>query len=298
MKEIKSDIARLAALTDSLTAQSSELERDVVLDLLRKIYVEVKFGAQSATAVRSTATVDEHQFVSESEPVCKEPSAASAPQPLCEPEHVVIPIVKAEPVTKPEPTTQSTEAVSEPQTVAEPETAVTPTPVSVSEPVVKQVVEPQQRVEVSPRPKISREVIASLYGEPTPVATPKAEPATTVQPKPQSEVQGQTKTVLGDVINAGTQRLGDTLGDGRRDIASHIAASGTHDLLHSIGINDKFLIMRDLFKGNSSEYERVIMELDAQPTFDDALLYISGFDWNADSDGARLLMSILKRKFE
>lgn len=71
------------------------------------------------------------------------------------------------------------------------------------------------------------------------------------------------------------------------------------DLRHSIGINDRFLLIRDLFGGKAEEYERVIDELDAFTELDDAMIYIQeNFEWNPDCDGATLLVELLERKLD
>ena len=68
---------------------------------------------------------------------------------------------------------------------------------------------------------------------------------------------------------------------------------------HSIGINDRFLLIRDLFGGKAEEYERVIDELDAFTELDDAMIYIQeNFEWNPDCDGATLLVELLERKLD
>ena len=105
------------------------------------------------------------------------------------------------------------------------------------------------------------------------------------------------KTVLGDVINNDAVRLGDSLQSDTMDVATKVAAGSVKSLRDAMGLNDKFVIMRDLFDDDRMRFEVVIDELDAQETFDDAMIYISGFAWNSASEGAKLLMNLLKLKF-
>lgn len=70
------------------------------------------------------------------------------------------------------------------------------------------------------------------------------------------------------------------------------------DLRRAVGINDKFLLIRDLFGGNGSLYEITIRRLNEFDNLDDCLIYIAEhFNWNPNSDGAQLMMELLERKF-
>ena len=73
--------------------------------------------------------------------------------------------------------------------------------------------------------------------------------------------------------------------------------SGMMKLKQAIGINDKFLLLRDLFGGDAERYERTIDRLNAFDDLDDCIIYISeNYDWNPSSDGVRFLMELLERK--
>lgn len=105
-------------------------------------------------------------------------------------------------------------------------------------------------------------------------------------------------TVLGDVINHDVQTLADTLA-GPRDRASELRRSEpVTDLRKAIGINDKFLLIRDLFGGDGAAYEQAIGTLNDCADFDDCMIYIAeNYAWNPNSDGVKLLMELLERKF-
>lgn len=104
--------------------------------------------------------------------------------------------------------------------------------------------------------------------------------------------------VLGEVINHDVQTLADTIAP-PRDIASELRRSEpVTDLRKAIGINDKFLMIRDLFGGDGASYEVAIRALNAFDNLDDCMIYIAEhYAWNANSDGAKLLMELLERKF-
>ena len=83
--------------------------------------------------------------------------------------------------------------------------------------------------------------------------------------------------------------------EGAVDVAT--AASSTLSLHQSIGLNDKYILMRDLFAGDADYYESAISTLDEFDNLDDAMLYIhDNFRWSPNSEGARLLMELLACK--
>ena len=115
-----------------------------------------------------------------------------------------------------------------------------------------------------------------------------------VQPPPAAE----SGAVWGEVINHDVRTLADTIAP-PRDMASEIARSEpVTDLRRAIGINDRFLMIRDLFGGDADAYEQAITELDGFHDLDECMIYIAeNFAWNSSSDGARFLMELLERKY-
>jgi hypothetical protein len=69
-------------------------------------------------------------------------------------------------------------------------------------------------------------------------------------------------------------------------------------LREAIGLADKFLLINELFGGDGAAYDEALDRLDEQPSFDDCIIYISEhFSWRAQSDGAKLMMELLQRKY-
>ena len=139
-----------------------------------------------------------------------------------------------------------------------------------------------------PAVTLSQAVTPSPAGSP---AAGAAVPETPAEPLPRG-------AVLGEVINHDVQTLADTIAP-PRDIASELRRSEpVTDLRKAIGINDKFLMIRDLFGGDGASYEVAIRALNAFDNLDDCMIYIAEhYAWNANSDGAKLLMELLERKF-
>ncbi len=104
--------------------------------------------------------------------------------------------------------------------------------------------------------------------------------------------------VLGEVINHDVQTLADTIVP-PRDMASELRRSEpVTDLRKAIGLNDRFLLIRDLFGGDGDAYEQAIEALNGCGDFDDCMIFIAEhYAWNPNSDGAKLMMELLERKF-
>ena len=104
--------------------------------------------------------------------------------------------------------------------------------------------------------------------------------------------------VLGEVINHDVQTLADTIAPPRDRASELLRNEPVTDLRRAIGINDRFLLIRDLFGGDGAAYEAAIDALNGFDNLDDCMIYIAEhYAWNPNSDGAVLLMELLERKY-
>ncbi|MGB8490473.1 MAG: hypothetical protein WCE64_05395 [Bacteroidales bacterium] len=82
------------------------------------------------------------------------------------------------------------------------------------------------------------------------------------------------------------------------DISEILKTQPIASLSDAIGINDKFLFMREIFNGDIELYNRTIAELDSVVTLHDATHILSGHIGDkGENDAARQLQFLLKRKF-
>ena len=147
------------------------------------------------------------------------------------------------------------------------------------EPVAKQ--EPKAEPTIAPEPKVEAKP------EPAPVPTPTPAPAPVAQPTAEP-------VRLGDVLGGKTTTLADKMAD---DSAPTAAFNRITDLRKAIGLNDRFLMIRDLFDGDAARYEDTITTLNEFDDLDECMIYIvENFVWNPDSEGAKLLVSLIERK--
>lgn len=124
-----------------------------------------------------------------------------------------------------------------------------------------------------------------------------AETTSTKTDAPKYPFAAEPEPVLGEVLGGDVHTLADTIA-APKDMASEIVRKERiTDLKQAIGINDKFLLLRDLFGGDTERYERTIDRLNEFDDLDDCIIYISeNYDWNPSSDGVRFLMELLERK--
>lgn len=161
-----------------------------------------------------------------------------------------------------------------------------PEPEPKSEPVQEQpseageTVEPESAAEAAEKPFAEKPVAEKTVEESAeaPVAIPEIE----------------DDMVLGDVLRADVHTLGESIARPKGLAESAPVAS----LRAAIGINDRFLLIRDLFDGDAAAYEKAIVAIDAFDNLDDCMVHIvENYSWRSSSDGAKLIMDLIQRKY-
>ena len=326
------------------------IERDIVLEELRRAYSEILAiePAASVVGVVATPAVEPAEEVA-AEEVAMEQCEEDAVEPSMEEsvEQSVeadlddaldidallgLTALDKEEQPEPEPTPETepeleTETETEPEPEPEAEPAPEPEPTSETEPETEPLSDGGGLFDIADIPvrsKTSRKMI-SLYNTPPVASQPKAseadggreevqrvapKPAPAVVPTPapvvaEPEPQSVLSPLLNDNIASAPKRVGDVLGDGVTVLGDKMAAeelpttpfNRISDLNKAIGINDRFLMIRDLFDGDAERYADTIDTLNEFETLDDAMIYIiENFAWNPETEGARLLVSLIERK--
>ena len=168
--------------------------------------------------------------------------------------------------------------------------------------VTSQIPEPQSETSESDSvaAEISEQADNAADADASGAASQKTVVAETTSAKtdaPKYPFAAELEPVLGEVLGGDVHTLADTIA-APKDMASEIVRKERiTDLKQAIGINDKFLLLRDLFGGDTERYERTIDRLNEFDDLDDCIIYISeNYDWNPSSDGVRFLMELLERK--
>lgn len=245
--------------------------------------------------------------------VAPEPEPTPAPQP--EPEPTPEPVVEPEPIPEPEIVTTAPEPVA-PAPVAEPTPAPEPAP-QPQKPRKPSMESLFGSDEIQRKPRSKHQRMMSIYADPQPKQEKVVDISKifdlddaddfeiSVSPAPTKREQSVASTVndlssndtpiLADAITPKTT-LADTIA-APAALAEELTAARTRSLRQAIGINDKFLMTRDLFDGDEDAYAEAIAELDECETLDDCMIYIAeNYEWNPDSEGAKFIMQLLERK--
>ena len=85
-------------------------------------------------------------------------------------------------------------------------------------------------------------------------------------------------------------------------LADKLGQQPIKDLTKSIGLNQKFLFMNDLFEGENEKYKEAVEVINNFSTFIDADKYINNdlknkFNWDLDSISAQKFIDLVKRRF-
>lgn len=96
--------------------------------------------------------------------------------------------------------------------------------------------------------------------------------------------------------------LGEKLQAEDHSLAAKLQHKPVKDLKTAIGINDKFLLVNELFGGSMERYNKSIENLNDLPTLDGALGYLDElyveYQWNRNNEAYKKLMDLVHRKFE
>ena len=153
-------------------------------------------------------------------------------------------------------------------------------------------------------PTQTQSKIMALYddeevAQPEPVAVAVVEPAVEVEeevvvaPEVVVTYTEPAHQVLGEVIEAPT-----TIADTITPVESVAEGGSIATLRGAISVVDRFMLIRDLFGDNEVLYEQTIDLLDKMDNLDDCIIYIAeNFVWRPSSEGAKLIMDLLQRKF-
>ncbi|MEX6686911.1 hypothetical protein QTN47_05365 [Danxiaibacter flavus] len=114
----------------------------------------------------------------------------------------------------------------------------------------------------------------------------------------------QDKTVyeLNEVMKASEQSLNERLRVEKLEVASLLKEAPIRDLRKAIGINDRYLFLSELFRGDETMYERSIKTINDFKILAEAEYWIqrelkTKIGWNESSEAVRLFDQLVRRRF-
>lgn len=109
---------------------------------------------------------------------------------------------------------------------------------------------------------------------------------------------------IADAYKDSRNSLHEKIGSNKSDnsLASKLQQKPIADLVKSIGINDKFLLIKELFNNNGEEYNEAIQLLNNFSTIMQAFDYLdvlkSKYNWDESSDASLKLFDLIRRKYQ
>jgi hypothetical protein len=117
-------------------------------------------------------------------------------------------------------------------------------------------------------------------------------------PLPQVEV---TKKEINETADTGAS-LNDTLKQHKIDLGDTLTETPIRDLKKAIGINDRFLFINELFRGDENMYERSIKTINGFSILPEAEYWIqrelkTKIGWKDDSETVQQFIQLVRRRF-
>ncbi len=137
----------------------------------------------------------------------------------------------------------------------------------------------------------------------------KKEPVIPVEKKPSPSVkaeepvhttqQGSGSAILADSFSHLSNRFNEQLGNLKEedDFTEILKSMHLSNLSEAIGVNDKFLFLREIFNGNRDAYALVISKLEHVNNIEDAKAVITNYTGdNQENAAVKQLLDLVKRK--
>ncbi len=98
------------------------------------------------------------------------------------------------------------------------------------------------------------------------------------------------------------ENLNEKLREEKQEVATLLQEAPIRDLKKAIGLNDRFLFVNDLFRGDENMYERSLKTINAFNIYPEAEYWIQRelkvkLSWPDNSDSAKLFNQLVRRRF-
>ena len=156
---------------------------------------------------------------------------------------------------------------------------------------------PETEQEPVPEPELVPEPEPVVHTEPVPPLDPSADKSETIAPET-SKPDTEDSPILAkkfQVESSINENLAGTRGD---HLDTKLIGQAIDNIGRNIGINDRFLIIRELFDGNSDGFSSLISRLDTAENYQSASrLLQEHFADSMEHEGVEILAGLVKRRY-
>lgn len=296
-EEITTLLEVIAEQTDTVLTfedgQIPQIELDLVRESIRKLYTNymVLDKLNSKLVDRLTDSIIAHDYPAEEKTIVE-----IIPEPIKEVVVLVEPVIEIL-----ETTPESASQNIEPQVVES----------KTIESFIEPILEPKPH-EKQPEPlSISVEPEVPVEKSAPVVSAPVAE---VVKAEPKAVKPSKVSTTTGNLFS-NSASVADQFKDEKQSLHEKMVSPGMEisfaeklqqkpitDLVRSIGINEKFLFIRELFKNQGEDYNEAIQLLNNFSSIAQAFDYMDilkqKYQWNEASDASLKLYDMIRRKYQ
>jgi copper chaperone CopZ len=107
-------------------------------------------------------------------------------------------------------------------------------------------------------------------------------------------------SIIADQFSNRSESFNEKLGSHKHedDVLEILKSKPLSSLDEAIGINDKFLFIREIFDGNTESYNQAIQKLESVGSLSDAMAVIMSYSGeNTGNEAVKQLLDLIKRKF-
>ncbi|MDF1571024.1 MAG: hypothetical protein P1P82_05345 [Bacteroidales bacterium] len=162
---------------------------------------------------------------------------------------------------------------------------------------------PGQQQPTAPKVSDDQEHASARLQPPAPSEEPAPskeikETGTTMEPDQAHKTEPKKASILAEKF-ASDKSINERIAPGSgTDLSSKLTGEPIDSIKRNVGINDRFLIIRELMDGDNEAFNTLVQQLDTRHHFDEAYSVIqSTFPEQMEHDGVKLLVRLSRRRY-
>ena len=115
----------------------------------------------------------------------------------------------------------------------------------------------------------------------------------------ESDKTDNNQKIMSDRFKSQSTSIHDSFSKSQQydDLSTKLKSKPITNIADAIGINDKFIFIKELFNDDSDKYDKTIEVLNNATNFNDAYNYLMGnFNWDMDNSLVQILLDLIRRK--